>query len=210
MPTCCEDPRKYRSGTAGRGPRTHTKWLPFVCSLEVLVTPAGPGPTREMLATVLRGALRRPHDWRRAPYCRLLIQRENHVDRCIDFDRFTVEQRRLVLPLLHGVHRCANQQRMARENFEGFDRATLGNDGVEANRAGDAGLACQRRIDRLNFVDEQRGLNAAALTDARCGRLRWWWRSAHAANHAADDAAHRTAGDAARDTTGHAGVHIGS
>src|SRR5580698_3777282 len=97
------------------------------------------GADKICFTTVLLGAPRRPHDWRSAPYCELLVQRENHVDRGIDFHRFTVELCWLVLPLLHGVHRCANQQRMARDHFERFDRAALGNQSVKANSARDAG-----------------------------------------------------------------------
>src|SRR6202012_3959890 len=98
---------------------------------------------------------------------------------------------------------------MARDHFERFDRARLGNDGVETNRARDAGLTCQRRIDRLNFVDEQSSLDAAALTDTGRSRLWWWWRAADTADHAANHAAHGTAGDAARDAALHTGVHVG-
>ena len=86
--------------------------------LKVLVTPAGPGPTRVFAKSVTRTAAPAPRPAQRTV---LLVQRENHVDRGIDFDRFAVQQCWFVLPLLHGVHRRANEERMPGENLERFN-----------------------------------------------------------------------------------------
>src|ERR1700730_983203 len=161
--------------------------------LKVLVTPAGPGPPRLFAKSGTRDAAPAP---RPAPRTVLLVQRENHVDGGIDLDRLAVQQRGLVLPLLHGIHRGTNQQRMPREHFQRFHRAALGNDGVQTDRAGDARLAGKRRIHGLNFVEQQRRLDAAALSDTRGRRLRRGRASARATDHAADDATHRNASNA--------------
>src|SRR5882724_11792289 len=141
----------------------------------------------------------------------LLVKRENHVNRRVHFNRFAVEKRRLIAPLTHGIQRVLLQQRVARLDFELLNRAILGNDGVQAHSTGYARLARERRIYRLNTIQNARGLDVAAnLQRARQLGLRRGRSSAHPADNAAEHAAHRTTGNSARDATGHADrAHVG-
>src|SRR6267142_3409503 len=140
----------------------------------------------------------------------LLVKRENHVNRRVHFNRFAVEKRRLIAPLTHGIQRVLLQQRVARLDFELLNRAILGNDGVQAHRTGNAGLARERRIHRLDTIQDACGLDIAADLQ-RAGQLRFWRGrcSTHSANDATEHAAHGTTGDSAGDATGHAdGAHV--
>src|SRR5262245_52070041 len=71
----------------------------------------------------------------------LLVQRENHVNCRIDFDRLAVESGRLISPLAHRIKRGLDQERMPRHYLELLNRAVLRNDRVQAHGAGDARLA---------------------------------------------------------------------
>src|SRR6266850_6327107 len=119
----------------------------------------------------------------------LLVKRENHVNGGVHFNRLAIEKSRLIAPLAHGIQRVLLQQRMARLDFELLNRAVLGNDGVQAHRAGNARLARERRINGLDTVQDARGLDVAANLQ-RAGQLRFWRgrRSTHAANDAAEHA----------------------
>src|SRR5216684_1012067 len=103
----------------------------------------------------------------------LLVKRENHVDGGVDFDRLAVEKSRLIAPLTDGSQSVLLQQRVARDYLQLLNRAVLGNDGVQAHRAGNAGLARERRINRLDTVQDARGLDVAADLQ-RAGQLRFW------------------------------------
>src|SRR2546430_16072454 len=59
---------------------------------------------------------------------------------------------------------------MAVQDFELLNRAVLADDGVQTHGAGDAGLARQRRINRLDTVDVSRCLDGAADAE-RAGLL---------------------------------------
>src|SRR5712664_790951 len=135
----------------------------------------------------------------------LLVKRENHVNGGVHFNRLAIEKSRLIAPLTDGIQSVLLQQRVARLDFELLNRAIFGNDGVQTNGAGNTGLARERRIHRLNTIQNARGLDVAADLQ-RAGQLRLWRgrRSAHAANDAAEDAAHGATGDSAGDATGHA------
>src|SRR5216683_2778999 len=75
--------------------------------------------------------------------------------------------------------------------------------------AGDARLARQRRINRLNTVDDSGCLDVAANAD-RTGRSRprWGRRSAHASDNTTEHAAHGATGNAARNSAAHASGHV--
>src|SRR6266850_6438378 len=119
----------------------------------------------------------------------LLVKRENHINGGVHFNRLAIEKSRLIAPLAHGIQRVLLQQRVARLDFELLNRAILGNDGVQAHRTGNAGLARERRINGLDTVQDARGLDVAADLQ-RAGQLRFWRgrRSTHAANDAAEHA----------------------
>src|SRR6266446_4878753 len=91
----------------------------------------------------------------------LLVERENHVNGRVHVHRLAIQERRLVAPLAHSVKRSLLQQRMAGHHFQGLNRAVLANDGVQAHGARDAGLTRKRRIDRLNAIEDARGLHVA-------------------------------------------------
>src|SRR5467141_959208 len=140
----------------------------------------------------------------------LLVKRKNHVNGRVNFHGIAIEQSRLIAPLTHSIQRGLLQQRMAVHDFELLNHAVLADDGVQTHGAGDAGLARQRRINRLNTVYDARCLDIAAYAERTCElRLRWGRRSAHASDDATEDTAHGATGNAARDSTGHAGSHIG-
>src|SRR5208282_4012449 len=159
------------------------------------MAPGLPGPTREF------AKLCRP-DQRTCPTTgtpdRLLVQRENHVDRGVDFDRLAIEQRRPIAPLPHRIERGLYQQWMPGEDFELLHRAILADNRVQAHGPGDARLPSQWRIHGLDSVDDHGSLYLAALLDARLRRLRRWRSSTHATNDAANHAAHRATGHASR------------
>src|ERR1700731_1664970 len=139
----------------------------------------------------------------------LLVERKNHVNRRVDFHRLAIEQRRLIAPLTHGIQSGLLQQRMAVHDFKLRNGAVLTDDGVQTHGAGDAGLARQRRINRLDTVDDSRCLNVAADAE-RTGLLgfRRGRRSAHASDNATKYTTHGATGNAARDATLHAGIHV--
>src|SRR5260370_11133463 len=127
--------------------------------LKFQVTLVVGGPTRVFPEIATRGGAPVPRPARQPV---LLVERKNHVNSGVHFDRLAIEQGRLIAPLTHGIQRGLLQQRMAAHNFELLNRAFLADDGVQTHRAGDAGLARQRRINRLNTVDDARGLALAA------------------------------------------------
>src|SRR5258706_4340862 len=92
----------------------------------------------------------------------LLVKRKNHVNGGVDFDRIAIEKSRLIAPLPDSIQRGLLQQAMAAQNFELLNRAVLADDRVQTHGARDARLASQRRINRLNAVDDTRCLNVAA------------------------------------------------
>src|SRR5882672_5807402 len=140
----------------------------------------------------------------------LLVERKNHVNGGVHFDGIAIEKSRLIAPLADSIQRGLLQQGMAAHDFKLLNGAVLADDGMEPHSAGDAGLAGQRRIHRLNAVDNARGLNVAADAEwASLLGLRRWWCSAHAANDAAQHATHRAAGNAAGDPTAHARGDVG-
>src|SRR5713226_8165632 len=176
--------------------------------LKFQVTPRpGRGATRVFAEIATRSGAPVPRP-ARPPV--LLVERKNHVNGGVNFHRIAIEQSRLIAPLTHSILRSLHQQRVAGHNFQLLNRAVLADDGVQTHGAGDAGLARQRRINRLNTVDNARSLDVAAHAK-RTGqlRLRWRRRPAHASDYATEHTAHGATGNAARDTTGHAGSHIG-
>src|SRR6266853_600415 len=139
----------------------------------------------------------------------LLVERENYVNGGVHFDRIAIEKSRLIAPLTDSIQGGLLQQRMTVHDLELLNRAVLADDGVKTDGTGDAGLTSERRINRLNTVDDARGLDVAADAE-RTGqfRLRWRRRSAHATDNTTEHAAHGAAGNTARNSTGHAGRHI--
>src|SRR5258708_34979621 len=120
----------------------------------------GPARVLSEIATGSGAPVQRPA---RQPV--LLVERKNHVNGGVHFDRLAIEQGRLIAPLPDGIQRGLLQQWMAADNFELLNRAVLADDGVQTHRAGDAGLARQRRINRLNTVDAARGLDLASAAE---------------------------------------------
>src|SRR6266851_6776113 len=121
----------------------------------------------------------------------LLVERKNHVNGGVHFDGIAIEQSRLIPPLTHGIQRGLLQQGMAVQDFELLNGAVLADDGVQTHGAGDAGLAGQRRIERLNAVKDAGGLNVAPDAE-RTGLLglRRRRRSAHASDDATEHTTH--------------------
>src|SRR2546425_10414369 len=118
-----------------------------------------PGPTRVSAEITTRFGAPVPRPARQTV---LLVQRENHVNCGVDINRVAIEKSRLIAPLAHGIERGLLQQRVSGENFQGLNRAVLADDGVQADRARDACLARERRIDGLNAIHNASGLHIAA------------------------------------------------
>src|SRR3977135_57651 len=95
----------------------------------------------------------------------LLVERENHINGSVDFHGLAIEQSRLIAPLTHGIERRLLQQGMAVHDFKLLNRAVLADNGVQTHGTGNAGLARERRINRLNTVDDARGLDVATDTE---------------------------------------------
>src|SRR5208282_4816058 len=130
-------------------------------------------------------------------------QSKDDVNIRFDFHGLVAEQRGLVAPLPDRGGRRLDQKRRTGDDFKLLNRAFLGDDGVEAHSSLDAGLPCDRGINRLHSADDFRFLHAGAHADALGGlRLGWGRRTAHSA----DDPAHHAAGhatwNAARDAAG--------
>src|SRR5712692_2180688 len=175
--------------------------------LKFQVTPARPGPTRVFAEIATRSGAPVPRPARQTV---LLVQRENHVNRRVDINRIAVEKSRLIAPLAHSIKSGLLQQRVSGENFQGLNRAVLADDGVQADRARDACLTRERRIDGLNTIHNASGLHIAADLERTTLRLRRGRGSAHTADDAAKHAAHRTSSNATRNAAGHADcAHIG-
>src|SRR6266705_68710 len=185
---------------AGAGMRRDSKWLPLCLLLKFQATLDRwlEGPRECLLQFTARASTHVPRPARQTV---LLVQRKDHVDRRVDFDRLEIEKSRLIAPLTNGVERRLLQERVAGNHFQLLNRAILADDGVQADRAGNASLAGQRRINGLNAIDDARGLHVAADADgAGWFRLRRR-RRADSTDYAAKHAAHRTTGDAARHPT---------
>src|SRR2546423_11909797 len=113
----------------------------------------------------------------------------------IDFDRLSVQQVGLVLPLLHGLDRGRCQHRMPADQLQVLNGAILADLRLQNYHALNTGLACQRRIYRGHFPNQKTRRNAGGNADARRSRH---FRRCHrrAAQNAADYAAHGATRDA--------------
>src|SRR5713226_5740532 len=175
--------------------------------LKFQVTPRpGRGSTRVFAEIVTRRGAPVPRPARQPV---LLVERKNHVNGGVHFDGIAIEQSRLIPPLTHGIQRGLLQQGMAVQDFELLNGAVLADDGVQTHGTGDAGLAGQRRIERLYTVDDARSLDVAANAERTSQlRLRRGRRSAHATDYATKHTAHGATGNAAGNSTAHAGGHV--
>src|SRR5580693_563496 len=140
---------------------------------------------------------------------RLLIERKNNINRGVDLDRLPIQERRLINPLFHGIHRRLKQQWVPRYHFDFLHRAVFSNDGVQTHSTRNARLASQWWVSRLNSLNQfctltparrqevsglqfhQRASPTLALitcalvligSQHRLGR--WWWR------HSSDEVEH--------------------
>src|SRR5260370_1338591 len=164
------------------------------------------GPTRVLSEIATRSGAPVPRPARQPV---LLVERKNHVNGGVHFDRLAIEQGRLIAPLPDGIQRGLLQQWMAADNFDLLNRAVLAVDGEPSTRAGDAGLARQRRINRLNTVDDARGLDLASDAERTSQlRLRRGRRTAHASDDSTEYTAHGATGNAAGHTAGHTSTHV--
>src|SRR5229473_2636156 len=101
----------------------------------------------------------------------LLVERKNHVNGGVHFDGIAIEKSRLIAPLPNSIQRGLLQQGMAVQDFELLNGAVLADDRVQTHGARDARLASERRVYRLNTVDDASCLNVAAYAK-RASQLR--------------------------------------
>src|SRR5258708_10694893 len=92
----------------------------------------------------------------------LLVERKNHINGSVDFDRIAIEKSRLIAPLPDGIQRGLLQQAMAAHHFELLNRTVLTNDPVHTHVAGHTRMPSERRVYPLNAVDDAGSLYVAA------------------------------------------------
>src|SRR6266576_996647 len=120
-------------------------------------------------------------------------QREVHLHLRINFDRFAVQQVRLVLPLLHRLDRGRSQHRVTADQLQVLDVASLADLRLQDHRSLNTSLTRQRRVRRIYPADQQALRNARRHTYAlRGGDLRHS-NVRSRAGYAAQHAAHRPA-----------------
>lgn len=102
----------------------------------------------------------------------LLGEFEVHVDLRQHLDGLAVQQSRLVDPLADGIQGGARQQRMSARHAQALDHPAEGDDGLEANRAGNARLPGERRIHGHHLVHDLGSLDDAPDSYARSWRRR--------------------------------------
>src|ERR1700727_1031408 len=107
----------------------------------------------------------------------------------IYFDRFAVEQVRLVFPLLHRLDCRRSQHWMPTYQGEVFDRTILADHRMQHDLALNAGLPRQRRIGGIHFANQKSGRYTLRYPHALWGRdFRHGYR--RGTDNAADYAAH--------------------
>src|SRR5580704_12482034 len=132
----------------------------------------------------------------------LTTQSKDNRNRGIHIHRLTVEQGGFVTPLTDGVHRVLHQQRRTGDVSQLLDRAVLGNNCVEDDRAGNVSRLGNRRINRLHLANQVCCCHVAANSNARgrCLRRRGQSR-ARSTDNTAKNAASLTARNATGDAT---------
>ena len=80
----------------------------------------------------------------------------------VDFDGLVVQERWTVAPLADGSESGWDQERVSGNYFQGLNRAVGGDDGVKFDATLTVELNGQRRIDRLDTMDEHGSLDEAA------------------------------------------------
>src|SRR5260370_5652912 len=93
----------------------------------------------------------------------------DHHDRGGDFDRLTIEDGGFVPPLLNCFHRRLLEEWITSNDLQGPDSAVGPNDGAQFHAAFPVRLLCQRRIARLDTVDQHRRIK---LRKTQAPRLR--------------------------------------
>jgi len=85
---------------------------------------------------------------------------------CVTASTGSPQQRGPVNPLLDGLLRGGNKQRVAVDERDIADMPVLRNDHVEAHHALDPGLLGGRRIDGINGTEQVRLLDSSTHADA--------------------------------------------
>lgn len=85
----------------------------------------------------------------------LARQFEIHGDLSLDFNRFAIEQVRLILPLFHGACGGLRQLWISAENFYFSDVSILGERSHQLHRAFNSHAQCVGRIRGLHLLDQQ-------------------------------------------------------
>jgi len=88
-----------------------------------------------------------------------VVEDVDYGDVGVDFDGLAVEFRRMVVPLADGVESGIVEERIAGDNFERFDGAVSGDNGVKFDARFMAESDGDARVDRVGLV-----------VRVRCGR----------------------------------------
>src|SRR5215469_7777039 len=167
------------AGLKGRRYERRTAETPFWrMALRGKAASSPPSPTETVgdgfgMTTQTRNADLRARRYKGRDKRRRLAQGEDNLHCSIDLHGLPVERRRPVFPFLHGVHRGCHQQGRSRNEFELLDRAVLGNDRVQDDRARNVSGLGNRRVFRRHFLDERRGLDGTTYLDSAWRRGFW-------------------------------------
>lgn len=107
----------------------------------------------------------------------LVVKRVDDGDLGVDFDGLAIEERWAIAPFAYCGESGRDEERVAANYLERLNGAVGRNDRVEFDAPFAAKLACQRRISRINAVNEHgvdHGLaHPAAFYGVRASRRRW-------------------------------------
>src|SRR5262249_37210817 len=105
-----------------------------------------------------------------------LGERKIHSDRGDHGHWFVVQHGGLIAPLLYGVDRRLNQQRVARNDLQVLDRSFLADFSFQNHDTLNARLFRKRWIRRLHLRDQVGCNYVSSDPDALRRWRRWWWR----------------------------------
>ena len=124
-----------------------------------LVCESAKGPAQSRSSCALPNSVRVAH---------LMAQGEDHIHRCFDGNRLTIQHVRAISPLLDSVSGGLLEHGLAADDAKVLNDTVFGDDGCEHDRAFNACLPCDRRIRGQNFVHEQAGGDAGRDLRGAC------------------------------------------
>lgn len=96
-----------------------------------------------------------------------MLQAVNDCDECVDLDRLTVEDGRVVAPLAYGVEGGLQKEGVAADNLQGLNRAVSGDERAQFHTPFAVNLYRERRINGLDALDQQGLFNVGDMKSLR-------------------------------------------